>query len=163
MSDAERNSDAGHPRRAGWATAALIAWIAFIFGTSCTVIRPAEFFQLIHRHVITDERFFRGFEVFWGVSWFAIIKGWHAREFAILFSLTATLVARLSGGYSARGIITAAAIAIAFAISDEWHQSFVPARNGTAQDVLIDSLGVLIAAAFVQWRMRKSGPTHLTA
>ena len=35
------------------------------------------FFELIHRYVITDERFFRGFEVFWGVSWFAITKGRH--------------------------------------------------------------------------------------
>ena len=73
MSDADRTSDAGAASRAGRVTAALVLWAAFIFGTSCTVIRPAEFFQLIHRHVITDERFFSGFEVFWGVSWFAII------------------------------------------------------------------------------------------
>ena len=149
MSDAERITDAVRTRRAGWATAALIVWMAFIFGTSCTVIRPARFFELIHRHLITDERFYSGFEVFWGVSWFAIIKGWHALEFAILFLLAAALASRIAGRYSTRGVLVAALCTLMFAVSDEWHQSFVPDRNGTVQDVLIDSLGVLVAAVFV--------------
>lgn len=36
-------------------------------------------------------------------------------------------------------------ISIAYAILDEVHQLFVPLRNGSVGDVLVDSLGILIA------------------
>ena len=36
-----------------------------------------------------------------------------------------------------------------FAASDEWHQSFIPDRYGTVQDVLIDCLGVFIAGGML--------------
>ena len=44
-----------------------------------------------------------------------------------------------------------------FAISDEWHQTFVPDRYGTVTDVLIDSLGILLAGGWLLRRLRKSG------
>jgi len=49
-------------------------------------------------------------------------------------------------GYEKPGV--AAAIAIAYAVSDEFHQSFVEGRVGSPVDVLIDSAGVAIA-----WRL----------
>jgi VanZ family protein len=36
--------------------------------------------------------------------------------------------------------------ALLFAISDEWHQSFVPGRTATARDVAIDGIGIALAA-----------------
>jgi hypothetical protein len=47
----------------------------------------------------------------------------------------------------------AAAIAIGYAVSDEYHQTFVPGRHGTPIDVLIDAAGVPIAWA-VDRRLR---------
>ena len=44
---------------------------------------------------------------------------------------------------------------VAFAISDEWHQSFVPDRFGTVTDVLIDSLGVLVTGFLLLGRLRR--------
>jgi VanZ family protein len=44
-------------------------------------------------------------------------------------------------------------IAVIYAISDEFHQTFVPGRNGTAVDVLIDSIGALFA--ILLWRQRR--------
>jgi VanZ family protein len=41
--------------------------------------------------------------------------------------------------------VLASVIAIAYAISDEVHQSFVEGRHGTAVDVTIDALGVGLA------------------
>ena len=38
-------------------------------------------------------------------------------------------------------------LAVAFAASDEYHQSFVPGRHGTVVDVLIDSVGALTCAS----------------
>jgi len=39
----------------------------------------------------------------------------------------------------------AAAIAVAYAITDEYHQSFVEGRSGAPIDVLVDAAGVAIA------------------
>jgi VanZ family protein len=41
---------------------------------------------------------------------------------------------------------TAAAIAVAFAMTDELHQTFIHGRHGTPIDVAIDSLGIAVAA-----------------
>jgi VanZ family protein len=42
--------------------------------------------------------------------------------------------------------LPAAAITLAYAATDEWHQSFVQGRHGTPVDVAIDAVGVAIAA-----------------
>jgi VanZ family protein len=45
------------------------------------------------------------------------------------------------------GVVPAAmAAALAYAVSDEWHQSFVPGRGATARDVGIDGIGIGAAA-----------------
>lgn len=53
------------------------------------------------------------------------------------------------------------AIATFYAMTDEWHQSFVPSREGQVTDVLIDSLGAVLAIgllwAWGQWRGRWTG------
>jgi len=46
-----------------------------------------------------------------------------------------------------RSPLPAALITVTYAISDEYHQSFVEGRHGTPVDVLIDSVGVAIAIA----------------
>jgi VanZ family protein len=43
--------------------------------------------------------------------------------------------------------VLAAGITLAYAVSDEWHQSFVDGRHGAASDVAIDAAGVGIAVA----------------
>ncbi|HEY5142628.1 MAG TPA: VanZ family protein [Solirubrobacteraceae bacterium] len=50
----------------------------------------------------------------------------------------------------------AAAIAIGYAMTDEFHQTFVHGREGTPRDVLIDAAGVAIAYAI--WRRRATRP-----
>jgi len=49
-------------------------------------------------------------------------------------------------------------LAVLFAITDEWHQSFVPSREGSLRDVLIDSSGAAAALIGLWWlgrRLRK--------
>ena len=43
----------------------------------------------------------------------------------------------------------AIAITLLYAVSDEWHQSFVQGRHGSPLDVAIDALGVGLAGAAV--------------
>lgn len=48
-----------------------------------------------------------------------------------------------------------AGLAVAYALSDEYHQSFVPGRNGSLLDVLIDSIGVSAATLLDRWLARR--------
>ena len=62
-------------------------------------------------------------------------KGAHVCEYLILTVLLGRCV-RPS---------LAALIALAYAASDEWHQTFVPGREGAPRDVAIDGIGVALA------------------
>lgn len=65
----------------------------------------------------------------------------HMFEFGLLWWLWTRAL-----GWRGHAPWTAAAIAIGYAISDEFHQTFVAGRQGSPRDVLIDSTGVLLAA-----------------
>ena len=43
-------------------------------------------------------------------------------------------------------------IVLLFSLSDEYHQTFIPGRNGTLVDVLIDTSGALSSLLLLQWR-----------
>jgi VanZ family protein len=61
----------------------------------------------------------------------------HATEYAILAALLVRALRR--PGW-------AVALAIAYSISDEVHQSFVSGRHGSPVDVGIDAVGVMVGA-----------------
>ena len=61
----------------------------------------------------------------------------HAAEFAVLALLLVRATGRL-------GLSVAAGIA--YAITDELHQAFVPGRHGAPLDVAIDAVGVVVGA-----------------
>ncbi len=67
----------------------------------------------------------------------------HATEFAI-FALLLVRASRRPGWAVLGGI--------AYAISDELHQAFVPGRHGAPLDVVIDSVGVVIGAFLAKRR-----------
>jgi hypothetical protein len=69
----------------------------------------------------------------------------HMAEFGLLFILWLRAL-----GW--RRPAASAAITIAYAISDELHQTTVTDRNGSPADVLIDTTGVAIA--WLLWRAR---------
>jgi VanZ family protein len=73
--------------------------------------------------------------------WDALIKkGSHFLAYAVL----AYLALRVTSGVK-RPYLWAFLITALYAMSDEYHQTFIPGRNGTVMDVLIDSLGGLTA------------------
>ncbi len=65
----------------------------------------------------------------------ALRKIAHAAEYAVLGALLLRALGRE---------LTAVAIGIAYAVTDEVHQAFVPGRHGAALDVVIDAVGVLV-------------------
>ncbi|MEA3376181.1 MAG: VanZ family protein [Chloroflexota bacterium] len=77
-------------------------------------------------------------------AWWDVIlkKTMHAVAYAIL---TWLYLGALRGTWEDDRIIRVASVilAVAYAISDEVHQTFVPGRNGTLVDVLLDGVGIL--------------------
>ena len=78
----------------------------------------------------------------------------HISEYTIL---TLLLINALKEQGLSRKKILLLAIGLAFfyAISDEYHQSFILGRNGTFRDVLIDSSGIFLAAWLKNKKMIK--------
>jgi VanZ family protein len=48
------------------------------------------------------------------------------------------------------------ALAVLYAASDEWHQSFVPGRHPQLTDVLIDACGAATGLLILWWRQRRA-------
>lgn len=73
----------------------------------------------------------------------------HLAAFA---TLAALFLVALSWGRRPRlrHVLIAFGLTVAYAISDEWHQSFVPDRSGRLDDVITDTIGALIGLA-VAW------------
>jgi VanZ family protein len=74
---------------------------------------------------------------------YVLRKGAHMTEYAVL----ACLLVRALGSF-----VGAFALAVAYAATDEFHQTFVRGRHGTPVDVAIDAVGALIGLWV--WRSR---------
>jgi hypothetical protein len=137
------------------AVLAVLAWCSFIAGTSNTVVRPHDFFAWLASHVFTDQVSFHRFVVFWGYSWFLIVKSWHAAEFAILCSLILIFLNQVARSTPYRNILISVLFCATFALADEYHQTYIPGRGGTWTDVGIDCLGILSVGMIVLLRARR--------
>jgi VanZ family protein len=77
----------------------------------------------------------------------------HVTEYAVLTLLWARALGGLGVSRDPRVIAAAAVgIALAYSVTDEFHQTFVEGRNGTPVDVVVDSIGMAIGA-FVATRV----------
>jgi len=123
----------------------LIGWLCLIFLTSCFVV-PFNTFLGFMEGASGSLAFKQWFDQFWVGDWFFVVKGWHMTEYAVLVSLMVVALRRRNIGSRFGRVWLAFAFAAVFAASDEWHQSFVPGRDGCVRDVLIDTGGTLLAA-----------------
>jgi VanZ family protein len=80
---------------------------------------------------------------------YVLRKGAHMTEYAIL----AGLLVRATGSY-----MWAFVLAVAYAGSDEFHQTFVRGRHGSPIDVGIDAVGALIGLSLLRSKMRRRRP-----
>jgi VanZ family protein len=108
-----------------WLLVAL--WMGLIFGFSSQA----------HSGEMT-EQYLHGWNIF-------VRKAAHMTEYGVLFCLVRFA---LAASLPATGRLVASlslVICLAYASSDEWHQSFVPGRSAQVSDVMVDMVGVLIA------------------
>jgi VanZ family protein len=54
-------------------------------------------------------------------------------------------------------------LAVLYATSDEWHQSFVPGRHPQLTDVLIDACGAITGLLIFRWLQRRAQAAALHA
>lgn len=80
---------------------------------------------------------------------FAIFKTLHVIEYAFLYAM---ILRALASGkpVAKRKYMIALALTVLYAISDEMHQTFVPTREGTLRDVIIDSVGATTMMTVLQ-------------
>ncbi|TBR17375.1 VanZ family protein [bacterium] len=105
--------------------APVVVWCAVIFAGSCMVGSPVP-------------------SPLWS-DWL-MRKSAHLTEYAILF----LLARRAFAGGKVPPVFPGAwafLFCVAYAATDEYHQTFVPFRSGEARDVLIDAVGAALASA----------------
>jgi hypothetical protein len=164
----ESNEKPPRPPRYGgrgvWIAA--IFWMAIIFGTSCRFISRDAFLAFILPLIPGDEMR-RAFTSSWdNLGGLIVVKGYHMAEFALLFLLSNAVLRK--GLHFPRHIAARYCVlfCVLFAISDEWHQTFIPGRGGTWVDVAIDSVGILLAvlltARYSGWAARRASNDSMT-
>ncbi|HEV8725942.1 MAG TPA: VanZ family protein [Candidatus Binatia bacterium] len=77
----------------------------------------------------------------------------HGSEYFILgVLLMRALNARSAGVLAKRHIMWSLTLAVIYALTDEWHQSFVPSRTASIPDVIIDAIAAVCGA--LSWYLR---------
>lgn len=86
-------------------------------------------------------------------------KSGHALGYAVLAGLVYHAMRLTWPGRSARWHAGCAfGFAVAYALSDEWHQSFVPGRTPALLDVGIDTVGAVIGLTLIMGWTRRYRP-----
>ena len=89
---------------------------------------------------------------------FAVRKAAHVIEYAVLATL---LLRAIRGGRPELRLpsaVLAVALAVAWAVLDEYHQSLVASRTGSPGDVLIDTAGAVLGATGYWWAVTRKQP-----
>lgn len=81
----------------------------------------------------------------------------HLVEYVGLGFLTARALARRSLDSTAAVTIAAAVFALAYGISDEIHQRFVPNREFDLVDLSVDTIGGVLGSMLWLWGLRRRG------
>ena len=114
----------------------ILVWASIIFGLSAMPGSVHHYYNLVY----LLER-----------------KTCHIIEYFILTSL---LSFYFSLSYNQKKtLIFSIILALLYAMSDEWHQTFVFGRTGKVEDVFIDLIGILLATFLIlrlkQWKKKK--------
>jgi VanZ family protein len=144
-----------------WRYAPLVLWMAVIFFASTGQFSASNTAILIQPLLrwffpnISDERV--------ALFHFLVRKAGHFTEYAVLALLAARAFRASSHTTLRRGWFLAALLLVCvYALSDEYHQSFVPTRTASIYDSLIDMAGGLMGLVFSLLRRRNPRPARNT-
>ena len=83
-------------------------------------------------------------------------KSCHLGEYAVLMVLTRRAVEGSRAAQVPGLLLFSYLFVLLYAVSDEWHQTFVFGRDGSPSDVFIDSIGAAAGYFFCQWKDRRA-------
>lgn len=140
---------------------AAVLWMAFIFFKSGQTYQQQSLRPLLESKISGSYPLnhfpqlaftYDGQKLSWqdpiGVIEFFIRKAGHVSEFALLTLLW--ILALLSKSVQVNmALLTSFVISVLYAVTDEWHQTFIEGRTGHAIDVVVDSIGALLAVLLV--------------
>ncbi|GAF73847.1 unnamed protein product [marine sediment metagenome] len=86
-----------------------------------------------------------------------IKKAGHVTEYGALAFLLWRAISKERGWPVLPSFGGAFFLSLLYAASDEFHQTFVPGRDGTLTDVGLDALGALLALGLLWWFSREKG------
>ena len=86
---------------------------------------------------------------------FIVFKFLHIVEYAFLYFLFLRAFRKYLSKNSKWAYLFAAIAAILFAISDEFHQIFVPTRQGSPRDIGIDTIGIGLSFMYTKNNLEK--------
>lgn len=91
---------------------------------------------------------------------FVLRKLAHITEYGLLAALAYWALHPSARPPLYRALPLAGAIALAYAATDEYHQTFVEGRHGTPSDLLFDLVGIVLAAALVRHLTSRGAPAR---
>lgn len=123
-----------------------IIWMIVIFSFSCQIGRESD----KNNHFIVNVLNSLKIEVVKHMDYnflnFLIRKTAHVTEYFILFML---LYYAFKKSKFKKEKLKSSVITILYACTDEFHQLFVPGREGKIRDVFVDSIGVIIGLIII--------------
>jgi len=131
----------------------LVVWAALIFIGSSSVLSGSNT-SVVLRPVLW--LFPHASEATLALIHFLVRKAGHLTEYAILALLAARAFRTSSHQLlRTRWFWISLLLVVAYSLSDEFHQSFVPSRTASIYDCMIDSVGGLTALVLLVVRMRR--------
>jgi len=107
----------------------VIAWCGIIFSFSAMEINKTQ-------------------EFYW---WdFVVKKTIHVIEYAVLYWLFYQAISKQQNNKKGILAIISFIFSLTYALSDEWHQTFIPGRHGTLRDIGFDWLGMLLSWLYIR-------------
>ncbi len=135
-----------------------LAWMACIFWFSTDVMSAKNTAPRTHSFLLTLFPFLSREALDW--AHVGVRKLGHVSEYAFLTVLWAFALFRNTKFDALRVWGLAALLAVGYAATDEWHQSFTKERQGSVADVGIDSVGAVLAGlagiGFARVRARRN-------
>jgi VanZ family protein len=145
-------------RGRAWRYAPLLAWTCFIFFASTGAMSASNTSRVIEpllRWLVPDIS-----EARLAAAHFAVRKLAHFTEYALLALLAArAFLGSSKSSLRRRWLVAALALVVAVALTDEFNQSFNPARTGTIRDSLLDAVGgstALVVLGYLRARRAQS-------
>jgi len=87
---------------------------------------------------------------------FVFFKTLHMIEYAMLFFMLFRAIHKTFNKLSqTHALILAMILALLYGITDEFHQTFVPTREGSIRDVGIDSIGILLCFQYTKYNLSR--------